>query len=167
MKIKYKTQQKRIFRDIWISRKKTNYHHYILFRIFRSQGDSWFICKIKGVIYFLRFLFFSWTNHDLVIHNYVQFIPSSLEFVLHTAILPAAFIEAIISNRTIKIKQTMRSMTVFIICYALWCLVCFHVNGKWPYRNDIFIWSVLWFELKSILKFKFIINIYAAAYTLQ
>ena len=64
-----------------------------------------------------------------------QFIPAKLEFILHLAILPAAVLESIVGDHEIKVGETMKMMSLFMVSYSLWSLYCFFQSGLWPYRK--------------------------------
>lgn len=80
-----------------------------------------------------------------------KFIPAKLEFILHLAILPAAVLESIVGDHEIKVGETMKMMSLFMVSYSLWSLYCFFQSGLWPYRKvdlSIFIprvagWGIL------------------------
>jgi len=64
-----------------------------------------------------------------------KFIPAKLEFILHLAILPAAVLESIVGDHEIKVGETMKMMSLFMVSYSLWSLYCFFQSGLWPYRK--------------------------------
>ena len=64
-----------------------------------------------------------------------KFIPAKLEFILHLAILPAAVLESIVGDQEIKVGETMKMMSLFMVSYSLWSLYCFFQSGLWPYRK--------------------------------
>ena len=66
---------------------------------------------------------------------FFQFIPAKLEFILHLAILPVAVLESIVGDHEIKVGETMKMMSLFMVSYSLWSLYCFFQSGLWPYRN--------------------------------
>jgi hypothetical protein len=63
----------------------------------------------------------------------VEFIPSHLEFVLHTAITPATIIEAVLGGHSIAVTRNLKYVFLTVTCYIMWLLVCFMVTGDWPY----------------------------------
>jgi len=63
----------------------------------------------------------------------IEYIPENLDFLLHTAIVPAMVNELIMGRHQIKIRRSMKDSFIFLSTY---CIVCISYNvstGIWPY----------------------------------
>jgi len=118
---------------------KLCYAGFILSRFniikYESVSSFWsrLVLPLTSTVCLMYYILYT-INPDLVRNpQAVQFIPAKLEFILHLAILPAAVLESIVGDHEIKVGETMKMMSLFMVSYSLWSLYCFFQSGLWPY----------------------------------
>ena len=66
-------------------------------------------------------------------NSHFKYLPARLDFLIHVAIVPAALVETVVGDHRISLRESMRSMSLFIVCYSAWSMCTYYMTNKWPY----------------------------------